>query len=252
MTMTKTRSEFLIKWIARLARIQPWYLMVRYPNRWTRSLFAFVNGGVSILIMAAMANYSHQPLLFPSLGPRAFLFFSQPSAAAASPRNAVLGHGLGALIGWVCFVVFDIDTAFGGIAAIAVSLSLISAVMIATNLSHPPAASTALMVSMGLIHGGAELVAIIVAVALLAAQAFVFNRLSGISYPVWAPRAAAPAEGFVPLALETDEAATPSDPYAAVWPTNWSGAGQSSDRAGISDARLRSRFLIRTTTRQSR
>ncbi len=76
---------------------------------------------------------------------------------------------------------FDIDTAFGGIAAITVSLSLI-----------------------------------IVAVALLAAQAFVFNRLSGISYPLWAPRAAAPAEGFVPLALETDEAATPSDPYAAV------------------------------------
>ncbi len=203
-------------WVARLSRIQPWYLMIRYPNRWTRSLFAFVNAGIAIAIMAAMAAYSHQPLLFPSLGPSAFLFFSQPSAAAASPRNAILGHGLGLLIGWICFVSFDIETPSGSLAAIALSLSLISAAMIAGNIGHPPAASTALMVSMGLIQGVEELVAMIVAVALLALQAFVFNRLSGISYPIWAPRSKAAAEGFVPVALETQDSDAPSDPYASV------------------------------------
>jgi CBS-domain-containing membrane protein len=70
-------------------------------------------------------------------------------------------------------------------AAIALSLGLIGATMIVGNIAHPPAASTALMVSMGLIQGVAELAAMIVAVALLALQAFVFNRLSGISYPIW-------------------------------------------------------------------
>lgn len=72
------------------------------------------------------------------------------------------------------------------------------------------------MFSMGLIHGWAELVAVIVAISLLAVQAYVFNRLSGISYPIWSPRKVAAAEGFVPVALETEDANAPSDPYASV------------------------------------
>lgn len=204
------------QWVARLARIQPWYVLVRYPNRLTRSIFAFVNAGISISIMIVLARIAQQPLLFPSLGPSAFLFFSQPSAAASSPRNAILGHAIGVVIGWTCFQLFDIETATGGIAAAALSLSLTSAAMIATRLTHPPAASTTLMVSLGMIQGGAEMIALVVGVGLLTAQAFVINRLSGISYPVWAPRADDMGEAFEAVALETQQGSTSSDPYASV------------------------------------
>ncbi len=202
--------------LARLARIQPWYVMIRYPNRLTHSIFAFINAGIAISIMILLADYTHQPLLFPSLGPSAFLFFSQPSAAASAPRNAILGHTIGVFIGWTCFRLFDIETTTGGIAATALSMSLTSAAMIATRYVHPPAASTTLMVSLGMIQGGVEMIALVIGVVLLTAQAFAINRLSGISYPVWSPRTVNSADTFVATALETNELSTPNDPYASV------------------------------------
>ena len=88
-------------WVGRVARLQPWYLLTLYQNRWTRSLFAFVNACISIGIISGAALYSGQPLIFPSLGPTAFLCFYVPSAASSSPRNAILAHGAGVLVGWL-------------------------------------------------------------------------------------------------------------------------------------------------------
>ena len=41
--------------------------------------------------------------MFPSLGPTAYLFFFTPLAESASPRNAVLGHAIGLLCGFVAY-----------------------------------------------------------------------------------------------------------------------------------------------------
>jgi CBS-domain-containing membrane protein len=51
--------------------------------------------------------------------------------------------------------------------------------------SHPPAGATTLIVSLGIISKPKELVIIEAAVVILVAQAFVINRLSGLSYPIW-------------------------------------------------------------------
>ena len=203
-------------WLARLARLQPWYLLTKYPNRLTRSVFAFVNAGISIGIMTGAASYTDQPLIFPSLGPSAFLFFYQPSAPSSSPRNAILAHGSAILIGWLCLRLFGIETPTAQIEAVALSLSLLSALMIATNLPHPPAASTTLIVSLGLITGAQQLIALMVAVVLLTMQAFVINRLSGISYPLWKPHSESEGQSLVAAPLETRSASSPTDPYAAI------------------------------------
>ncbi|WP_424565502.1 HPP family protein [Tamaricihabitans halophyticus] len=52
-----------------------------------------------ILLIGLVAIVSGAPLLFPSLGPTAFLVFTTPQAPAASPRNTVLGHVVGILAG---------------------------------------------------------------------------------------------------------------------------------------------------------
>ncbi len=194
-------------WWARMARLQPWYLLTRYPNRWARSLFAFISGGTSIAVMSLAALYTQQPLLFPSLGPSAFLFFYKPSASSASPRNAVLAHGAGILVGWLSWSLLASGTPLGKTAAAALSLSLLSAVMIAADIAHPPAASTALLVSLGMITEIPDLMALMVAVILLTLQAMLIHRLSGVAYPIWKARPG--RKGIVAKALETAPSQNP-------------------------------------------
>src|SRR5207245_9717163 len=75
------------------------------------ALFSFINGCISIGIMAALAVVTHSPFIFPSLGPTAFLFFYTPTAPSASPRNTVIGHAIGVAAGYFSLVVTGLTMA---------------------------------------------------------------------------------------------------------------------------------------------
>jgi len=64
----------------------------RRDSTWWIGVFAMVNGGLSTALTACGALATGEPLVFPSLGPTAFMLFYQPRSPAASPRNTVLGH----------------------------------------------------------------------------------------------------------------------------------------------------------------
>ena len=168
--------------------------------------FSLVNGFISIALMSVVALISHQPFVFPSLGPTAFLFFYTPLAPAASPRNAICGHLIGAVAGWVSLAAFGLLDAGPAIAvgvgtarvgAAALSLGLTSGAMVLFRVPHPPAGATTLIVSLGILHTPAHLVVLMAAVALLAIQAIVINRLAGLPYPLWAPPKAASPPGVI-------------------------------------------------------
>jgi CBS domain-containing membrane protein len=212
--MGESRSRALSRWVARLARLQPWHLLTRFPNRWTRAGFAFLNGGVATAILAGAAVSTDQPLIFPALGPSAFLFFYQPSAPSSAPRNAILAHASALLIGWAAWELSGIAGGGVGIVTVAFALGLTCAVMIAFGIPHPPAASTALMVTLGAVRGWQEIAAMLAGVVLLTLQAFVFNRLAGISYPVWKPVERRAPGDFLVSALEMTAPQLPGDPYA--------------------------------------
>jgi CBS-domain-containing membrane protein len=78
------------------------------------------------------------------------------------------------------------------VAAAALSLGLTSGAMVWLKLPHPPAGATTLIVSLGILRAPWQLATLMVAVALLVVQGIVINRLAGIDYPLWAPRAAPP------------------------------------------------------------
>jgi CBS-domain-containing membrane protein len=116
-------------------------------------LFAGVNGLIAIGIMSAVAWATGQPFLFPSLGPTAFLLFYTPTSPAASPRNTVIGHGVGVAAGYLALVVFGLtndapalatEVTGGRIGAAALSLALTSAVMVWLRAPHPPECSCGL------------------------------------------------------------------------------------------------------------
>lgn len=171
-------------------------LTQRYPRRFILGVFALVNGLISIGLLAGAAWATGSPMVFPSLGPTAFLIFYTPLAPAACPRNLLGGHLFGVLAGFVALVVFgltDAESAMSGgvtgarVGATALSLGLTSGATVWAKVVHPPAGATTLIVSLGVITQVAHLGVLMLAVALLAGQGLVINRLAGVAYPLWAP-----------------------------------------------------------------
>jgi len=181
--------------LARRARIPS--LTARHTSTTVMGLFAFVNGVVAIGLMAAAALVTGAPFIFPSLGPTAFLLFYTPTLPAASPRNALGGHAIGAAAGYLSLVLFGLThhapalvegVEWNRVAAAALSLGLTSGAMVWARVPHPPAGATTLIVSLGILREPWQLAVLMGAVVLLVAQGLVINRLAGIDYPLWAPR----------------------------------------------------------------
>lgn len=170
------------------------WLLHHFSPRLVRSLYVFVNGFVTIGVLAVLALVSRNPFVFPSLGPTAYLLFFSPLAKTSSPRNTIFGHAIGLICGYAAFVITGAGALPFGvhegifwprILAAALSLSATGAFMVLLDVSHPPAGATTLIVSLGIISIPRELLIIEVAVFLLVAQALVINRLAGLAYPIW-------------------------------------------------------------------
>lgn len=158
------------------------------------ALFTFINSCISIGLISTVAYFTHSPFIFPSLGPTAFLFFYKPRAVSATPRNAILGHAIGAIVGYLCLLAtglihagpaLQVGITWPRIIAATLSLSLTSALMILLRAPHPPAGATTLIVSLGIFSQPWQLVLLMLAVGLLTLQAIIINRLAGLPYPLW-------------------------------------------------------------------
>lgn len=174
-------------------------LTERHDATWVLAIFAGVNGVVSIGVMAATALATGAPLVFPSLGPTAFLLFFTPLQPTASPRNTILGHLVGVLAGFLSLVLFGLTAAgpaltegvtAARVGAAALSLGLTSGVMVLLRAAHPPAGATTLIVSLGILTAPSQLAVLMLGVALLVGQGLLINRLAGVPYPWWTPRPA--------------------------------------------------------------
>lgn len=177
-----------------LRRVRLDWLLRHFPPRLVRTAYVFINGFVTIGLLALLALLSRNPFVFPSLGPTAYLLFFSPLAKACSPRNTIFGHAIGIVCGYGAYVVCGAGALPFGvhpgifwprILAAALSLSATGALMVLLGVNHPPAGATTLIISLGIISKPRELVIIEVAVFLLVGQALVINRLAGLPYPLW-------------------------------------------------------------------
>jgi CBS domain-containing membrane protein len=179
-----------------LVRIRLPWLLQHYSQVPVLALFSFINGCISIGLMAVLAVITQSPFIFPSLGPTAFLFFYTPTAPSASPRNTLIGHAVGAAAGYLSLVVTGLTMAgpaltvgvtWSRVIAAGLSLGLTAGVMVLLKSPHPPAGATTLIVSLGILRQPWQLVLLMGAVVLLTLQAIAINRLAGIPYPLWSP-----------------------------------------------------------------
>lgn len=188
----------LFRLIRFFSRLQLRYLLprLRHPERVVR-FFVFVEGSLALAVLSAAAYYTQFPLLFPPLGPSAFILFRMPMSAAAAPRTIFLSHLSGLAAGFISLylgmfffsphgVVNPGVVSAASIGVLSLAMGLSSLVMIWLECNHPPATATALIVAMGYITSFVQVLGFIVAVILLITLAFFFNRvLGGLPYSYW-------------------------------------------------------------------
>ncbi len=170
------------------------WLQQRWGNR-GNAVYTFVGSLVAISLSGVAAWALNEPLLFPSLGATAFLFFETPMAEIASPRNAIIGHVvavLAAIVALTLFGLLDAPSAYEAgvvperIAAVALAVAMTGGGLRLLRSAHPPAGATTIIVSSGLLDDPAQLVAVVAGVAILTAASLGLNRLLGVPAPLWA------------------------------------------------------------------
>jgi CBS domain-containing membrane protein len=170
------------------------WLYDKWGNR-GNAVYTFLGGLLTIALSGALAWALDEPLVFPSLGATAFLFFETPMAEVASPRNTLIGHYVGALVATVWLFVFGLQDHPSALvegftaaraAAVALSVAFTGGILRLLRAAHPPAGATTVIVSAGLLHTASQLAALAAGVALLTLTAHAMNRLLGVPAPRWA------------------------------------------------------------------
>lgn len=169
-------------------------LAAEHGRRVVYAAFVFFAGGIAIAFITALAWWSGHPLVVPSLGPTAFLIFNRAQSVAARPRNALLGHLIGAVSGLAALWAFGLSHApsvvQGGITpsrigAAGLSIALTSAVMILVGVEHGPAGATTLIVSLGFMTTPASVGLLMAGVVILVVCGVAIDRAAGLQLPYW-------------------------------------------------------------------
>ena len=159
-----------------------------------------IHCGICLLLTGALAMLLREPLLIPAVGGSVYMLLTAPEHEASAPKNVLVGHGLGAAIGWLVLVLFGLRGVPGGqmaaltwtrVAAIATSLALTNAALRATRCSHAPAGASTMIVSIGGLPEAHHILDFELAALVTVVYAIVAHRFSGVEYPARRARGSA-------------------------------------------------------------
>lgn len=114
----------------------------RPPERpsWTTVAVAWAGALVALATLGGLAEISRAPLMMAPQGASAVLLFAQPDSSLTQPRNVILGHGVGALIGLLANLVLG-DDWFSMALAVATTIAVTKVL----RCLHPPAGATSII-----------------------------------------------------------------------------------------------------------
>lgn len=115
--------------------------------------------GILLLVVGVVSLLAGRPLLFPSLGPSAYIIGEMPGHPSARWYNTIVGHLTGLIIGFVVVALLNVDNhpvlmkdlalTMGRVWAAVLAIALTFLISILLHASHPPAAATTLLVALG-------------------------------------------------------------------------------------------------------
>jgi CBS domain-containing membrane protein len=172
-----------------MSRDDPSALPAQQLPPWKSACFVFVSSSFTIGLLKLVAMISGTPLVFPSLGPTAFMLFHEPWQRAARPLTTICGHAIGILCGftslWLTGLADDPPTMvehvnLPRVICAALALGTTGIGMLLLGVWHPPAGATTLIVSLGFITRPYHLLVVELAVVALVVMAGVINWVVGL------------------------------------------------------------------------
>jgi CBS-domain-containing membrane protein len=185
---------WLSGWRARLSIPS---LLAAYDEREVVPLVAAVNGMVAISVITLLAWLVDLPLLFPALGPSAFILFSSPFSHSAAPRSVIGGHLTGIAVGYATWRLVTLACGrpvcleTGGwpvLASASTAMALSCVLLVRLGFPHPPACGSTLIAALGAADAWVPLLGMVAGVVVLTLQAVLISRLAGVSTPIWSSR----------------------------------------------------------------
>jgi CBS-domain-containing membrane protein len=186
-----------LRWLRWRARLSVPSLLAGADERSVVSRVAAINGALAIVIISLFAWFTNLPLVFPVLGPSAFILFTKPFSADAAPRSVVMGHFAAmatAVVSWQLVSAahghpVSLESAqWPSILSAALALAMTCLLLVRLSCPHAPACATALLIALGATTGWRDLLALAVAVVALTVQAVCINRIAGVDVPLWSAR----------------------------------------------------------------
>jgi CBS-domain-containing membrane protein len=147
-----------------------------------RLLWVSLGATIALGLALLFTKPPTSPLLLASLGGSTIFLFGLTGAPAAQPRALFGGHLISALIGIICYQLFD-DALWVYLLAEVITLG----VLLLTQTVHPPAGANPLIMIQA--HAGFDhlILVVLVGVTILAIVAAIWSRLTpgrALHYPV--------------------------------------------------------------------
>ncbi len=179
--------------IAKRMRIT--WLVKHASKRPVLALYVTINCAISILILGVIAVVWHQPMVFPSLGPTAFLLFFLPLGVQSAPRNVFEGQLIAVVCGFGALLIFGLvgvpthptDMSVARICAVAIAIAACAGFMVLFDRLHAPACASTAIIAIGVFNTLWDCLILMIGVALLILQSLAINRLAGYKVPWWGP-----------------------------------------------------------------
>ncbi|MFD5869057.1 HPP family protein [Corynebacterium sp. NPDC060344] len=144
-------------------------------------LTATVAVTLPLLILGAAADATHLALLIPPMAATAALIVGGPDLPLAQPRNVMLGHFIGGIIGLALAAWFGGSVLVGGLAA-----GVAFGVMLLLRCAHSPGAATAMLVVTLPPEFPARFMLVLMASGVMVITAgLVANRVRRLQYPAY-------------------------------------------------------------------
>lgn len=169
-------------------------LLSRFEEKKVVSWIAAIHGGLAILVITFAARLTDCPLIFPALGPSAFIMFATPLSSAAAPRNVIVGHfaamasgfGVWHLVSYLAGASVTLETG-GWPLLCSVSLAMAVGCLLLVRLScpHASALGSSIIVALGGVPHWPELLYMALAVTIITFLAVVMNRAASLPVPLW-------------------------------------------------------------------
>lgn len=161
------------------------------PPALRQGVGAALHAGLLLAVAGGAAWLTGHHLIFPSLGPSAFLLALGREAEAGRARRVFGGHFLGVVAGLLSYQLFAEGIALTGMPAPlsdtglrlavsgVVSTGLTTGAMIATDTEHAPACATTLIVSLGLLSTVVQGIVIMAGVGAIYGAHVLVMRVAG-------------------------------------------------------------------------